>query len=117
MPDAPLIAHQPPRPLRQSLPPAPSPRPWRSPLPSSIIAPVPLHPPLERRARPHRHDDVPYQQATHFPVTGLRGDLQRALGDAYRLERELGGGGMSRVFVAEELRHEDAAHAAATQLA
>ncbi|MGH7535126.1 MAG: protein kinase domain-containing protein, partial [Gemmatimonadales bacterium] len=28
--------------------------------------------------------------------------LQDALGDAYRLERELGGGGMSRVFLAEE---------------
>ena len=76
--------------------------------PSAVeyYCPVPLHPPLERRARPLRHDDVPYQQATHFPVTGLRGDLQRALGDAYRLERELGGGGMSRVFVAEELRLE-----------
>jgi tetratricopeptide (TPR) repeat protein len=32
--------------------------------------------------------------------------LQKTLGDAYRLERELGGGGMSRVFVAEELRLE-----------
>ena len=30
--------------------------------------------------------------------------LQRALGDAYRVERELGGGGMSRVYVAEEVR-------------
>ena len=30
--------------------------------------------------------------------------LQSAVGDAYRLERELGGGGMSRVFVAEETR-------------
>ena len=29
--------------------------------------------------------------------------LQRALGDAYRLDRELGGGGMSRVFVAHDL--------------
>jgi len=29
-------------------------------------------------------------------------DLQRALGTQYRLDRELGGGGMSRVFVAEE---------------
>ncbi len=29
--------------------------------------------------------------------------LQTALGDAYRLERELGGGGMSHVFVAEDL--------------
>src|SRR5438105_3419446 len=32
----------------------------------------------------------------------LRDDLQSALGAAYSLERELGGGGMSRVFVAEE---------------
>ena len=31
------------------------------------------------------------------------GQLQSALGDAYRLDRELGGGGMSRVFVAEEV--------------
>ncbi|HYD51877.1 MAG TPA: serine/threonine-protein kinase, partial [Gemmatimonadaceae bacterium] len=29
--------------------------------------------------------------------------IQATLGDAYRLERELGGGGMSRVFVAEDL--------------
>ena len=29
--------------------------------------------------------------------------LQRALGDAYRVDRELGGGGMSRVFVAPDL--------------
>ena len=28
--------------------------------------------------------------------------LQRALGTAYTVERELGGGGMSRVFVADE---------------
>ena len=32
----------------------------------------------------------------------LRDQLQRTLGDAYSLERELGGGGMSRVFVATE---------------
>jgi serine/threonine protein kinase len=32
----------------------------------------------------------------------LRDQLQATLGDTYRLERELGGGGMSRVFVAEE---------------
>ena len=32
----------------------------------------------------------------------LRDDLQHTLGTAYTLERELGGGGMSRVFVAEE---------------
>ncbi|HEX3275976.1 MAG TPA: protein kinase [Gemmatimonadales bacterium] len=32
----------------------------------------------------------------------LRDQLQRSLGEAYRLERELGGGGMSRVFLATE---------------
>jgi serine/threonine protein kinase len=32
----------------------------------------------------------------------LRGQLQEALGTSYVLERELGGGGMSRVFVAED---------------
>ncbi len=32
----------------------------------------------------------------------VREQLQRTLGTAYTLERELGGGGMSRVFVAEE---------------
>src|ERR1043165_9770817 len=35
-------------------------------------------------------------------VTDLRTNLQSTLGSAYTLERELGGGGMSRVFVAEE---------------
>ena len=35
-------------------------------------------------------------------VTDLRDQLQASLGDAYRLEGELGGGGMSRVFVADE---------------
>ena len=34
----------------------------------------------------------------------LRDQLQEALGSAYILERELGGGGMSRVFVATETR-------------
>jgi TolB-like protein len=35
-------------------------------------------------------------------VTPLESRLQDALGANYRIERELGGGGMSRVFVAEE---------------
>lgn len=35
-------------------------------------------------------------------TSDLREQLQRTLGDSYILERELGGGGMSRVFVAEE---------------
>ncbi len=34
----------------------------------------------------------------------LRQQLQQHLGSAYTLERELGGGGMSRVFVADEVR-------------
>ena len=34
----------------------------------------------------------------------LRQQLQASLGPAYAIERELGGGGMSRVFVAEETR-------------
>ena len=35
-------------------------------------------------------------------ASSLADDLQRALGAAYRVDRELGGGGMSRVFVADE---------------
>src|SRR5256885_4399561 len=34
----------------------------------------------------------------------VRDGLQSALGTAYRLNNELGGGGMSRVFLAEEVR-------------
>ena len=34
----------------------------------------------------------------------LQTRLQAALGDVYRIERELGGGGMSRVFLAEEIK-------------
>jgi len=36
----------------------------------------------------------------------LREQLQAHLGSAYTIERELGGGGMSRVFLAEEVRLE-----------
>jgi tetratricopeptide (TPR) repeat protein len=36
-------------------------------------------------------------------LTDLRDDLQQALGTTYRIEQELGGGGMSRVFLAEEV--------------
>jgi len=35
-------------------------------------------------------------------MADLRDELQSSLGSAYVLERELGGGGMSRVFLAEE---------------
>ena len=35
-------------------------------------------------------------------TTDLRAQLQSTLSDAYTLKRELGGGGMSRVFVVQE---------------
>ncbi|HXV90909.1 MAG TPA: hypothetical protein VD707_06025, partial [Gemmatimonadales bacterium] len=35
-------------------------------------------------------------------MTELETRLQAALGDAYRIAKELGGGGMSRVFLAHE---------------
>jgi serine/threonine-protein kinase len=35
-------------------------------------------------------------------MTDLREQLQNSLGGSYTLERELGGGGMSRVFIAED---------------
>ncbi|HTJ23868.1 MAG TPA: serine/threonine-protein kinase [Gemmatimonadaceae bacterium] len=37
-------------------------------------------------------------------TASLHAQLQKTLGDSYAIERELGGGGMSRVFEAEELR-------------
>jgi serine/threonine-protein kinase len=36
------------------------------------------------------------------PASALQQQLQHSLGSAYTLERELGGGGMARVFVAQE---------------
>ena len=42
----------------------------------------------------------------HREITGvsdLRERLQATLGSAYTIQRELGGGGMSRVFLAEEV--------------
>jgi serine/threonine-protein kinase len=44
-------------------------------------------------------------QAPPEPSTALRAELEAVVGDSYRIERELGGGGMSRVFLAEEVAH------------
>lgn len=35
-------------------------------------------------------------------MTDIRDDLQQSLGHAYTLERELGGGGMSRTYLAQD---------------
>src|SRR5438034_6279203 len=45
--------------------------------------------------------------ALRSSVTELRERLQAALGEAYRIEKELGGGGMSHVFLAVEVRSEE----------
>ena len=39
-------------------------------------------------------------------MADLREQLERGLADRYRLERELGRGGMATVFLAQDLRHE-----------
>src|SRR5262249_8488583 len=46
--------------------------------------------------------EQPHRAARAAP--DLAQQLQAALGSAFRIERELTGGGMSRVFVAEEIR-------------
>jgi serine/threonine protein kinase len=38
-------------------------------------------------------------------MTGALGQLTQALADRYRLERELGQGGMATVYLAEDLKH------------
>src|SRR6185503_16405412 len=61
------------------------------------------------RLAPHRPEfcvaegEPAVREAGGGLMTDLRDQLQSALGSAYALERELGGGGMSRVFVAREM--------------
>src|SRR5207249_6269874 len=44
------------------------------------------------------------RNVTGVQTCALRSRLQSALGEAYRIEKELGGGGMSHVFLAVEVR-------------
>src|SRR5262245_42241398 len=62
---------------------------------------VPKEEPIAAIAGAHFPLDSPLVSVQHLE-TDLRDQLQATLSDAYRLERELGGGGMSRVFLAEE---------------
>ncbi len=61
---------------------------------------APVRSPL---ARPPEGRDTSSIPQTEYPLADLRAQLEQALGTRYRIERELGGGGMSRVFVAEEV--------------
>ena len=56
------------------------------------------------RIRSGVNERRPYIEAspTQDPLTDLRDQLQRTLGTNFTIERELGGGGMSRVFVARD---------------
>ena len=49
----------------------------------------------------HNRSDTP---ATTAPMADLRSRVEQSLSGSYTLERELGGGGMSKVFVADEHR-------------
>jgi len=60
---------------------------------------------MTREAGMESHTSLrPTPRGTFCVVNDLQSQLQSTLSGAYTLERELGGGGMSRVFVADEIR-------------
>ena len=76
--------------------------------PASLSPPNPSHS-APRTSHLHLHLTAPRALSwarappNERMTSELRDRLQATLGDAFRLERELGGGGMSRVFVAEDV--------------
>ena len=51
---------------------------------------------------PRCHDDDSFSPVPTPADSNLIAAIHSALGSTYAIERELGGGGMSRVFLAEE---------------
>ena len=54
-----------------------------------------------RPSRPPSHAGI-----LRSPMTDTRSHLTTALSDRYRIERELGAGGMATVYLAEDLKHD-----------
>ena len=69
-------------------------------------------PPSSRRTTPRPTPSLPCTGAsscappTKSPMPELLSRLQSALVDRYRLEREVGAGGMATVYLAQDVRHD-----------
>src|SRR3954468_1312327 len=66
------------------------------------MAALPRHSLAGRSHHPH----LPAIPHTPGPMPELLGRLQSALSDRYRLDREVGAGGMATVYLAEDVRHD-----------
>src|SRR5438093_13700783 len=57
-------------------------------------------------ARCPKRRHLPPSSTIQVPLPELLNRLQAALSDRYRLDREIGAGGMATVYVAHDLRHD-----------